>query len=155
MSRLRWTSYTGITVAILVGIGAISLHIGRPMRYEFTSEFRHWVTIQYDEPTCPPLPTRKGFFVVSIPASGKLCTSTSRPEGWIYYEFYLVSANGVREKIPLHSGSSERGLEVWMLTYQPQEKWELDFVGTKAEADHWGTPPYPWRSGGDAPRPSK
>jgi len=54
-----------------------------------------WVTIEYGNPTCPPLKGRSRREYV-IPKSGYFCTSTKRNTKWFYDWYYLVDENGKR-----------------------------------------------------------
>lgn len=137
-----------IIICCLIALGVWLHHaLGRPMLYELPSGFKRWIVIRFEDPACHALPTQGVFLVVSVPASGQVCTSTPHPKGWIYYRFEYVQPNGKHELLPVRSGSDPPGrVQVYLLTYQPKEKWEVDFVGTKEEAEHWGTPPYPWSS---------
>ncbi len=137
---------SALSVVCVIALGAfVYLKFGRPMRYEFPGGFRRWVVVHFEDPSCPPLPSRGAFLIISVPTSGHVCTSTRHPDGWIYYRFEYVYPNGKRESLPLHSGVDPPGkVQVYRLTYNQKEKWEVDFVGTKEEAEHWGSPPYPW-----------
>ena len=116
---------------------------GQPMSYEFPGGFRKWVTIQFESPSCPPLKHEGIFLVVSVPSSGRVCTSTAHPNRWVYHKFEYVYPDGRRRAIRMRSGLDPAGeVQVYLLAYQPEQKWEVDFVGTKEEAEHWGTPPY-------------
>jgi hypothetical protein len=119
---------------------------GRPMRYEFPEGFKGWLTIRFSDPTCPPLDSQGAFLIVSVPASGQVCTSTPHSDRWVYYRFEYLHSDGSRTSIPLRSGStSPQKVYVWLVTFDPDQKWEVDWVGTKEESSHWGTLPSPWR----------
>lgn len=49
-----------------------------------------WITIEYDNPNCPPLNENDSGREVAIPRSGFLCTSSPRYMGWHRTEYYLV-----------------------------------------------------------------
>lgn len=144
--RTRYLKYVAaLVVVIALGWGLYQM-FGRPMRYEFPGGFKGWLVVQFEDSTCQPLRSQGIFLVVSVPASGQVCTSTRHPDGWIYYRFDYVNANGTRTSLPLRSGSDPSGrIQVWLVTYLRDYKWEEDWVGTKEDSIHWGTPPDPWR----------
>jgi len=119
---------------------------GRPMRYEFAEGFKGWLSIRFEDPTCPPLRSQGIFLVVSVPSSGHVCTSTRHPNGWVYYRFEYVHPNDTRTPIPMRSGSDPPGtVQVWLVTYLKDYRWEEAWVGTKEGSYDRGTPPDPWR----------
>jgi hypothetical protein len=142
---MRTRLVIGLSVVTILGWSVHRL-VARPMRYEFPERFKGWLVVRYEDPNCPPLLRRGIFLVVSVPVSGQVCTSSRRPEGWIYYRFDYLEPGGNRTSVPLRTGSDPPGIvQVWLVTYLPDYKWEEDWVGTKEEANHWGTPPDPWR----------
>jgi hypothetical protein len=121
---------------------------GHPMRYDLSGGLKRWVVIQFEDPSCPPLRRDGLFLVISVPPSGQVCTSGAHPRGWVYHQFEYVYPDGRRQNLPMRTGSDPAGVvQVYLLAYQPEEKWEVDFVGTKEEALQWGPPPYPWHKG--------
>src|SRR5205823_14383647 len=119
---MRYFKATVITMSTILLIVIVVRHkFGRPMRYEFVGGFSRWVVVQFQDPSCPPLRSDGLFLVVSVPTSGKVCTSTARPQGWIYYRFAYIYPNGQREALPMRTGSDPSGrVQVYLLTYQPQ-----------------------------------
>lgn len=49
-----------------------------------------WITIEYDNPNCPPLKENALGRELVIPESGFLCTSSPKYLGWYRAEYYLV-----------------------------------------------------------------
>jgi hypothetical protein len=105
------------------------------------------MVVKHEDPGCPPLAREGVFVVLPVPSSGRLCTSTTYPKGRTYFRFEYVYADGSRKQLALHSGSkTEGGVQVWLVTYLPEFKWEENFIGTRDDAaTRWGTPPDPWR----------
>ena len=135
----------GLVVTVILTL-AVHRLFGMPMRYEFSDGFKGWVVVKYKDPSCSPLARRGIFLLVSVPPSGRVCTSSPRPNGWIYYRFDYVHPNKSRTSLPLRTGSDPPGtVQVWLVTYLRDENWEEDWVGTKEESNHWGTPPDPWQ----------
>lgn len=135
----------GFGFAILLGWGVHQV-FGRPMRYQFPPGFKGWIVLKYEDPSCPQLLRQGVFYVVNVPASGRVCTSTSHDHRWIYYQFEYAYPDGRRESLPLRSGSDPPGkVQVWLVAYLSDYRWEEDFVGSKEDAaTKWGTPPDPW-----------
>jgi len=119
---------------------------GKPMRYELPEGFKGWITIRFADPTCPPLRSEGIFLVVSVPTSGRVCTSTPHSNGWVYCRFEYLHSDGSKTSIPLRFGStSPQKIYVGLVAYLPDYNWEEDWVGTKEDSNHWGRPPDPWR----------
>jgi uncharacterized protein DUF6843 len=142
----RYKRYV-VWFAAAIAICWSAYHVfGRPMGYELPEGFKGWLTIRFADPTCPPLRSQGIFLMVSVPTSGRVCTSTSHPDGWIYYRFVYLHSDGSKTSVPLRSGSTlPQKVYVWLVAYLRDCNWEEDWVGTNEEADHWGSPPDPWR----------
>ncbi len=149
MNRRTGLLITGCTVglALIVGLLAFfsirSLH-ERALAYEIPAGFKGWIFIQYGDSSCPPLQRKGEVRVLSIPPSGRVCTSDHRAEGIFSAQFEYVYPDGRRTNLPWSTSSGGEAL-VRMLTYDPKDKTEIDFVGNKDEFMHAGAPPYPWR----------
>src|SRR5712664_2071562 len=117
----------GFGLAFVLGWGVQHI-FGRPIRYEFPAEFKGWATVQFEDPACPPLRRLGIFLVVSVPVSGRACTSTHRPNGWIYYRFEYVYPDGKREALRWND-HGRPGTQVWLVGYRPEDKSYEVFVG--------------------------
>ena len=118
----------------------------RGLIYEIPGGYKGWILVQFGDASCPPLQRKGVVRLVRIPATGRVCTSSVIPLGTGYAQFEYVYGDGRHVRLPASSSSGGDAL-VRLLAYQPNEKWEIDFVGTKDEFMHAGSPPYPWRSG--------
>src|SRR5882724_6039706 len=98
-----------------------------------------WITIEYNNPNCPPL--EKSIFGTNfvIPKSGFLCTSSPMYKGWHRTKYYLIDENNNRtllqpderilrqESFYVNDPSSDPSLPVCKVTadeffYGPKEK---------------------------------
>ena len=145
------TRQTGLFIAsiacILVVVVALLLFLhvirNKAMLYLIPGGYKGWIVVQFEDPTCPPLPREGTFLVVMVSPTGRACTSNSRPAGIDYVQFDYIYGDSRRVRLAASSSSGGDAL-VRLLAYQPDEKWEIEFVGTKDEFMQAGTPPYPW-----------
>ena len=146
ISKRAILSSVGVAIVVLVAASLWS-SLGRPMRYELPPGFQGWVVVKYEDRACPPLPTVGMYLVVTVPPDGRVCTSSSKPEGWVYLNIGRLDASGVRTRLPLHPNGGPDELQAWLVTYIAESKWEEMFIGSKEyAAKHWGTPPDPGRT---------
>lgn len=76
------------------------LGLFRYQNYLLQSEVKKgWITIEYENPSCPQIPTAVFNQDIEIPSSGYLCASTSQYSGWHQPRYYLVLPDGSREAI--------------------------------------------------------
>jgi hypothetical protein len=140
LMQTRYLKYlAGITLVILLSWGILHL-FSMPMRYEIPGGFKGWFVVQFENRSCPPLPSQGIFLVVSVPASGKVCTSTPYPKGLVYYRFEYVFLNGKRERLRWNR-HGKPGTQVWLIGYDFGSKSEEDFVGDENSMNHSGSPP--------------
>lgn len=137
-----------VFVIYLVGMAALlynntGFRLSRPMLYEIPGAYKGWMVIHYEDPSCPPLPTKGIFLVVAVPASGRLCTSSEHPGGLVYSEFEYVYSGGKREPLAWTTAAGEDPrAQVWLIAYSPEDKEAISFVGSQQEFKRAGTPPY-------------
>jgi|SRR5579864_1144169 len=117
----------------------------RGLIYEIPGGYKGWVFVQFGDASCPPLQRKGVVRVVKIPPTGRVCTSSVVPVGTGYAQFEYVYGDGRHVRLPASSSSGGDAL-VRTLSYDPEDKSEIDFVGNKDEFMHAGSPPYPWRS---------
>jgi hypothetical protein len=138
---IKSVAFVRAVMLVMLICGVIFRQIGRPMLYEIPIGYKGWVVIQYENASCPSLPVRGIRLVVSVPGSGRVCTSTTAPQGYSHVRFEYLSPGGSRRSLSLGSGSNPNG-EAWLLSYSPDDKSEIDFIGSKAEMENSGSPPY-------------
>ena len=134
-----------VAVAVLLSLLWVHFMRERALLYEIPGGYEGWIFIQYGDASCPRLLRKGEVRVVRIPPTGRVCTSDKGPEGFFAAQFDYVYPDGKRTNLPWSTSSGGDAL-VRMLTYNPQDKREIDFVGNKEEFMHVGSPPYPWHS---------
>lgn len=82
-----------------------------PERVLIPSGYSGWVRIDYGVSDQPQLPVADGFYVVRIPRSGNLKTSTLLETGWAMDEFFYVSPSGSQQR--LRQTSRGNGGMIW------------------------------------------
>jgi hypothetical protein len=109
--------------------------VRRPLLYEFPAGFRGWYIIEFNRRDCPPLGRRAAYVVISIPPSGRLCTSSPMPKGWRYYRAVYVNTDGQHDDLD-RSQFFRASTDRWHTT-------EDGFVGTREELNNTPSPPPP------------
>jgi hypothetical protein len=74
-------------------------HHVAPTRYDIPAGFTGWVTVEYGVAGAPPLPVEQGTRVITVPASGRVVTSTPQDLGIVHNEFFFVAPDGTRTEI--------------------------------------------------------
>jgi hypothetical protein len=128
------------TIAILGLFGTLGL--GRPIKWIFPNDHAGWVSVQFHNPSCPPLISQSIYLIVEIPQSKSFCTSTPLPHGLKYFRFEARQADA--GTVRLQWGAS--GGSIWPVAYKEDSGWYLLFVGTKQQFNHNGGMPRPWIS---------
>jgi hypothetical protein len=138
--KARYLRYLiGLTLVIALGWGILRL-FSRPMRYEIPGGFKGWFVVQFENESCAALPSQGIFLIVSVPASGNVCTSMPYPTGLVYYRFEYLFPDGTRERLNWNR-HGEAGTQVWLVGYNLSTKSEEDFVGDENAMNHSGSPP--------------
>src|SRR5262245_248868 len=111
LGRMGRTVLLGICGLVALALIVLYLvgEVGRPIQYRFTGEYRGWVGIRYEDPTCPPLRTEGWYLVIPVGPDGRGCTSSSVPGGWRYHRYEYLSSDGTRRVL---SGPGEKVLLV-------------------------------------------
>jgi hypothetical protein len=130
--KLLLASLGVLLVVVLVAV----FGLGRPIKWIFPGDDGGWVTVQFNNPSCPPLRTEGVFWVVDVPEQKSTCTSTPLPHGLKYFRFEARQGDAT---LRLKWGES-----VWPVTYKEDSGWYLLFVGAKEKFNHSGTMPRPW-----------
>jgi hypothetical protein len=110
------------------------------MRYEIPGEYKGWMVVQFENPACPPLRSQGAFHVVSVPSSGRVCTSDHHPDRWIYHKFEYVYSDGTRKSLRWNDHGNP-GTQVWLIGYRMEDKSDEIFVGDEEAMNHSGAPP--------------
>ncbi len=131
-------THTALLLASVVSIVATAGCVTRE-EIRIRDDYVGWVAVQYENPECAALPTKKGKRLIDIPSSGTLCTSTSSPSGTRWTRTYYVDNEGSRRE--LHSTGWGEGGMIWAES-GPSEGSSVNgpvypeirfFVGTEAE----------------------
>lgn len=104
----------------------------RPERYLIPAGYVGWVEVEYSVPNAPPLPIEDNSFLIRVPQSGRVRTSTPIEYGWAKNEYYY-DVNGQRQRLPL-TGWGGGGL-IWAgYTGERQGRSIFkEFIGTEAQ----------------------
>jgi hypothetical protein len=119
--------------------------------------FTGWIRIDYGVPGSPPVKKNWGEYLVPIPWSGRLSTSTPLGEGLAEDKYYEVDQSGRRQLIQVEydggrPGRGVRSVSLGGIVCEPG-KGQIDsrvfFVGTAAEYQKNSTDQSPAISGRD------
>jgi len=86
--------------------------------------------VRFGDHSCAPLVRRGLFLIVSVPSSGRVCTSTTLPSGLVYYRFEYVFQDGRREALRWND-HGKAGVQVWLIGFRDGENLEEVFVGVE------------------------
>ena len=132
---------TGYLAAIVL-TGARCTRPRRPNVYSIPEGYRGWVQIRYQIPTCPALERRDGKYLIEIPPTGEVCTSTAPEYGEAVDEYYVVGAT--RRRINW-SGWGQGGM-IWgdRIGGPPGSTVQRFFVGAEEEYKAASASPENW-----------
>lgn len=124
----------GVLIAVLfVALSFVACRTKRPsIVYRLDSGVRGWVVIVFNRPEAAPLPMQGGAFVIDVPSSGVVSTSTKPPIGSASDRFVIHGADGRERPLPAdsiqahHLARSKRGDDDWI-------DFETFFFGSRAE----------------------
>ena len=137
-SRIAQICIGVLTLALLIAAlwlgvsGRKSTH--RSSRFLIPEGYTGWIRIEFEVQGAPPLPMEGGQYVIKIPASGTLQTSSPEQYGWADDRYDYYSAQGTR---PLPD-SGPAGL-IWAKLNGEKagasgtRKYEEFFVGTQQQ----------------------
>ena len=125
-----------LAAAILCLVFAI---LRRPVMYEIADNYRGWVIVKYDDPSCPSLQHQNLFTVIPVSPSGSGCTSSPLQTGCRITLYEYVSG---QKAIRLLHQSGWGGGEIWAGFYTVEKHSESFFVGTVQELNKsWSSRP--------------
>lgn len=108
---LRTVQMFLLGILLIVGLTLIILYftgdIAGPVLYRLPGDYRGWVGIRYDDPTCPSLRREGWYLVIPFDANGRACTSSGVPGGWRYRRYEYIYPDGRSKRL---SGINE---DVW------------------------------------------
>lgn len=124
-----------VGVLVMIGLVLVIMYfageIGGPVLYQLPGDYRGWVGVRYDDPSCVPLRKEGWYLVIPFDASGKGCTSSPVPSGWRYVRYEYLYSDGRRRELV---GPDE---QVWSTgpTGPQRPRIEGLFIGSKAEME--------------------
>lgn len=131
-----WKSFLVLFCGLLLTI----LLLGRLVLVEIPGDYKRWIVIRDSDARCPPLTTRGLFRVVSVPTSGKVCTSSREPFNLTYVRFEYVYPDGRRKYLPWSGSGGDTWAKVWLLGYDINLHEQDVFVGDVHEMNNSGPP---------------
>ena len=78
--------------------------------FQIPADYVGWVSVEYENPDCPALPTSGGKRIINIPPSGTLCTSTPSPLATRWVRTYYVDNDS---RLELRSTGWGEGGMIW------------------------------------------
>ncbi len=136
----RWARIT-IVLATMLFVGAVGFLLrsrsqqathGPSTRFLIPDGYTGWIRIEFEVKGAAPLQTEQGETVVTLPASGRLSTSSQAQHDWTNDSFFYVSASSPPRKLP----SSGADSLIWgklngeTTNSSGTHKYEEFFVGT-------------------------
>jgi hypothetical protein len=116
-------------------------HWRRPTTTLIPVGYVGWIEVNYGVQGAPPLPMEDGSYLVRIPTTGSLKTSSKEEFGIAADQFCYVSGN---DRQPLKLGDWGNGGMVWAgstgsgSTDNPGESHEVWFIGTESQFKEFG-----------------
>lgn len=102
--------------------------------------------IQYEKPSCGPLPVPEGKWILKISPDGLLCTSTRPQEGWARDQYVWVSSSAERRKLDIAAPGGDGMIRnhshgTCSALGAPGASYEKFFVGTEKDLSASSGPP--------------
>ena len=120
------------SLALLIALGLVAHHSSRrSSQFLIPEGYTGWVRVEFQVQGAPPLPMEAGGYILKVPDSGVLRTSSPEQYGWAKDRYYYYSAEGMR-LIPNSGGGSL----IWgqingeAAGVAGRQKYEEFFVGT-------------------------
>lgn len=105
-----------------------------PSRFLIPEEYVGWVRIEYNVKNAAPLPLEDGYYLIKVPPSGLLKTSTLLEEGWAQDEYFFYHGEN---RSPIKKTRRGEGGIIWagsIGSYQGTSAIEENFfVGTEEQ----------------------
>jgi hypothetical protein len=139
---------TNRSVRIVLGITSFALLIAlafwlglgtrhenqRSSRFLIPDGYTGWIRVEFEVQGAPPLPMESGEYVLRIPATGILQTSSTEQYGWAQDHYYYYSAQGMRALPDFGASSMIWGkLNAEASGTAGKRKYEEFFVGTSQQ----------------------
>ena len=135
----KLTLWAGMACAAIAVLLVLGLDIGLPYRYEIPAEYKGWIVMQFDNPTCAPLERDGLFWVIRVGDKGGMCTSDHRDPKFRYQKYEYIDAGGNRTATQSPWGTTTGDSEGYI---------DMRFIGSEEEMKHYPRPSNrnEWRS---------
>jgi hypothetical protein len=155
-------SVLGAALAILC-MEAIACRHSTPERWIIPAGYVGWLRLDYSVEGAPPLPLEGGRYVVRVPLSGRVATSTVNDPSVDNNEYYAQDSGGLRKlyfgwpPVPGYAVQNAYGQGKVSAPAHVTERARLNiefeclFVGTRSEFSTNGRNCSAWRSGDPEP----
>jgi hypothetical protein len=104
----------------------------RPDRFVYPAGYVGWVRVDYSVPNAPPLPIEDGCFLIKVPSSGRVQTSTPMDNGAAADEHYY-EVDGKRQRLPSAGPRNKRMIQDGEVGKEQGRADLTFFVGTEAQ----------------------
>jgi hypothetical protein len=141
LNAIAWIGFAGLFCGLLIVIFVM----GRPVLIELPAGYKGWVIVRVEDAECSALAARGVFRVVSVPNSGRVCTSSPRllmPKRLTYVRFEYVYPDGKRTSLPWSGSGGDTWAKAWILGYGIESHEQDIFVGDVHEMNNSGPPPH-------------
>jgi len=140
--RSKWVpgAFLGLPTLVILASSMWLDHdvgVGRPVRFELPVGYRGWVEVEYGNPQCSRLTSRGLFLIVSVPKSGRSCTSNALGAYFAIRRYEFVGVDGQRTAILVEPPLDQPGIRNEGANADRRE--EYFFVGTQQEWMEWAT----------------
>lgn len=133
-------TFIGLLVVLAAFVGLVLAVLKRPIMYKIADNYKGWVVVKYDDPSCPPLQHQNIFVVIPVQSSGIGCTSSPPDQSWQYNDFEYARGSKILRR--LHQTGWGGGGEIWARYTIPAKHSEAFFVGTEQELNKsWSQEP--------------
>jgi hypothetical protein len=140
LERIRWVRSPSFH---WLGTGALATLLGctfqparTPDTYLIPNGYVGWIDVTLGDSSAPPFQKKDGAWLVPIPPTGQLASSTKFQEGWASDHFYYVGAGGQRTE--LFDTGWGKGGHIWREEHEfgdPKVVRFRFFVGTEAQLE--------------------
>ena len=100
MARAKLAGFSSLLVVLLIGCGVVR----RGVTVLIPKGVVGWVRVEYEVPDASPLPQEGGRYIVAIPRSGFLKTSSKPDSGFGDDQYFYVDEHGRRTSLQLDHG---------------------------------------------------
>jgi hypothetical protein len=137
---MKKTARVGLSIVIILVL-VVVLQLGRPVLYEVPPNLNGWFTVQYDDASCPPLPTKGVYRVVVVAPDRFACTSSPMQMDWHVAKFEYAMPDGQTVRIPDGKPGIDNRIRAWSVSTNAKRHQEYDYIGPESTVAT-GHPPF-------------